>query len=414
MDYSTKPRNELIMLCKEKSIKGYSNKKKEEIITLLLNVPTENTKTAVKEVKEKKSATDKTEPLEKICRLNYIGSKFQLLDWITSHIKEKTTWSTFEGKTIADIFGGTGVVSHHFRENKATVISNDAELYSSIITHAFTRSIYTEKCKEIISTLQKDLDENVYSKDPETTGYITKHYSPYDANERKFFTVDNAKRIDYIRSKLEELKDSLTNDEYNFILASILLSADTVSNVPAVYGCFLKNFKAKALKSLTLQPIHKMTTEPTDASKTYNSDVLHMDFLKSFEADVAYLDPPYNERQYSKNYFPLNMIAKTPDQLRSEDPLKGKTGIPSDCFISPFCKKGEVEKAFDLLFRELNAQWIFLSYNSESIVSKEKMLNMMNKYGSASVIECDYKRFKSFEYNKDVSIKEYLFCLKKN
>ena len=95
-------------------------------------------------------------------------------------------------------------------------------------------------------------------------------------------------------------------------------------------------------------------------------------------------------------------------------PLKGKTGIPMDCFISPFCKKGGVvEKAFDLLFRELKTKWIFLSYNSESIVSKEKMLDIMKNYGDASVIERDYKRFKSFEYNKDVEIKEYLFCLNK-
>jgi len=37
----------------------------------------------------------------------------------------------------------------------------------------------------------------------------------------------------------------------------------------------------------------------------------------------------------------------------------------------------------------------------------------MKNYGDASVIERDYKRFKSFEYNKDVEIKEYLFCLNK-
>ena len=51
---------------------------------------------------------------------------------------------------------------------------------------------------------------------------------------------------------------------------------------------------------------------------------------------------------------------------------------------------------------------------SESIVKKEKILELMSKYGKASVIERDYKRFKSFEYNKDVEIKEYLFCLQKN
>jgi adenine-specific DNA-methyltransferase len=348
---------------------------------------------------------------EKIHRLNYIGSKFQLLDWITTNMKEKTGWPSFANKQIGDLFAGTGIVSYHFRKNGARVISNDAELYSSIITHAFTRSVYTEKCKKVIDELQKDIQEDKHSN---TSGFITTHYSPQGSNERKFFTIENAKRIDYLRARLETIKGTLTDDEYKFILASILLSADAVSNVPAVYGCFLKNFKAKAVKTLILAPIHTNILPAVEGSITYNSDVLDLDFLRSFESDIVYLDPPYNERQYSKNYFPLNIIAKTPQQLETELPLKGKTGIPTDCFISPFCKKGETaEKAFDLLFKELKTTWVFLSYNSESIVPKEKMLEIMKKYGVASMIEREYKRFKSFEYNNDVTIKEYLFCLQK-
>jgi adenine-specific DNA-methyltransferase len=326
-------------------------------------------------------------------------------------MKEKTEWTSFANKTIGDMFAGTGIVSYHFRKNLAKVISNDAELYSSIITHAFTRSIYTETCKNIIDEFQKDIQDNKHST---TAGFITTHYSPHGSSERKFFTIENAKRIDYIRKKLELIKNTISLDEYKFILASILLSADAVSNVPAVYGCFLKNFKSKAIKNLIFTPIHNNTLPAVDGSNTYNSDVLNIEFIGSFESDLVYLDPPYNERQYSKNYFPLNIIAKTPEILLSELPLKGKTGIPTDCFISPFCKKGDVvENAFDLLFRELKTKWVFLSYNSESIVSKEKMLDIMKKYGTASVIEREYKRFKSFEYNKDIEIKEYLFCLNK-
>ena len=401
MEYSKKTRQELIAICKEKSIKGYSGKKKDEILKLL----SPDTLTP--------STSITTEVLpEKIYRLNYIGSKYQLLDWITSNMKEKTGWSSFANKTIADLFAGTGIVSYHFRKNAARVISNDAELYSSIIAHAFTRSVYTDKCKKIIDEFQKDIQENKHSA---TNGFITTNYSPQGSTERKFFTVENAKRIDYIRNKLETIKETISEDEYKFMLASILLSADAVSNVPAVYGCFLKSFKSKAVKNLTLVPIHNNTTLPVDGSNTHNSDILNTEFIGSFESDLVYLDPPYNERQYSKNYFPLNIIAKTPEKLLTELPLKGKTGIPTDCFISPFCKKGDsVEKAFDLLFRELKTKWVFLSYNSESIVSKEKMLEIMKKYGTASVIERDYKRFKSFEYNKDVHIKEYLFCLNKN
>ena len=394
---SKKTRKELIAICKEKSIKGYSGKKKDEILKLLSIDTTDTTDTNINDV-------------EKIYRLNYIGSKFKLLEWITNNMKEKTGWPSFDNKIIGDLFAGTGIVSYHFRKNMARVISNDAELYSSIITHAFTRSLYTDNCKKIIDLLQLDIQENKHST---MNGFITTHYSPQGSNERKFFTIENAKRIDYIRNKLETIKD-ISEDEYKFILASILISADAVSNVPAVYGCFLKNFKTKAVKNLTLLPIHNNTTLAVDGSHTYHSDVLNVDFIRSFESDLVYLDPPYNERQYSKNYFPLNIIAKTPEILLSELPLKGKTGIPTDCFISPFCKKGDtVENAFDLLFRELKTKWVFLSYNSESIVSKEKMLDIMKKYGTASVIERDYKRFKSFEYNKDVDIKEYLFCLHK-
>ena len=346
--------------------------------------------------------------IPKIKRLNYIGSKFQLLDWITQHILEHTKWISFEDKIIADLFAGTGVVSYHFRNLNSIVISNDSELYSHIITFAFTKSCFTEKCREIIENIQKEIQENKYVN---TFGFITKNYSPFESNERKFFTIDNAQRIDYIRNRIEMLKETISLEEYNFILASLLISADAISNVPAVYGCYLKDFKVKAMKELILLPIHTNTILPRCESNTFHSDVLNIDFLSSFETDLVYLDPPYNERQYSKNYFPLNVIAKN---LFIEEPvLKGKTGIPADCFISSFCKKGEVEQSFDLLFSQLKTKWIFLSYNSESLLSKEKIVDLMSKYGTASFVEKSYKRFKSYEYNNDLEIKEYLFILRK-
>jgi adenine-specific DNA-methyltransferase len=241
-------------------------------------------------------------------------------------------------------------------------------------------------------------------------GYITKNYSPYNGNERMFFTVENARLIDFYRKRIEEVRQTITDDEYNFLLGTLLVRADAVSNVPAVYGCYLKNFKDKATKKLRLIPVH-METGIANDSRVYNLDVLDDELIHNINVDITYLDPPYNERQYSKNYFPLNMIAKS---LEDNPELKGKTGIPSNCFLSPFCRKGKaVEEAFEKLFRDLKSKWIVLSYNSESIVSKEKMIELMSRYGSVSVIEREYKRFKSFEYNKNVPVLEYLFFLKK-
>jgi adenine-specific DNA-methyltransferase len=386
LDYTKKTRVELVELCKSRGLKGLTGMKKGDLVALL------TTNSAV--VKEEKE----------VKRLNYIGSKFQLLDWISETILEKMGYAGFQGLKVADLFSGTGIVSHYFRELGASVVANDAEPYSSVITHAFVRSCYTMRCRKILDKFQKDLDEKKHSA---VAGYITRNYTPFNGCERMFFTVENGRRIDYVRAALEELV--LDEDERAFLLASLLLSADAVSNVPAVYGCFLKNFKAKALKEMRLQPLHTRTGAAMEGSRVTCSDVLTLKDIG--EMDIVYLDPPYNKRQYSKNYFPLNMIAKKPGSAMPE--IKGKTGIPADCFMSPFCKKSAVEGAFTTLFKSLKASWVFLSYNSESLVGKERMLELMGQFGTVSVVERDYKRFKSFEYNKDVAIKEYLYCLKK-
>jgi len=331
-------------------------------------------------------------------RLNYIGSKFQLLDWITESILEKTGWDSVKGKRIADLFSGTGVVSYHFRLLGSEVHSNDTEKYSAVISHALTKSRFTQRCREFIER----------SQNKSTVGYMTREYSPYEGNQRMFFTVENAMKIDGIRETLESEKDQMSHDEFQFLLASLVLSADAVSNVPAVYGCYLKNFKKKALKTLDFQAIHENTSEPLPGSTVYNRDVSDGPRFDT-HFDAVYLDPPYNERQYSKNYFPLNMIVQS-----SSEPLKGKTGIPVECFVSPFCKKTQVEESFQRLLGNISAQWVFLSYSSESLIPRDKMIAILASYGTVTVKERDYKRFKSFEYNDGgQTVQEYLFCLQK-
>lgn len=345
--------------------------------------------------------------METVKRLEYIGSKYKLLDWISSSIKKQTGYSSFEDKIIGDLFSGSGIVSYYFRDSKAKVISNDVELYSYVISYAMNISCYTDNCKIIIEDFNKSIEREYYNHTP--AGFMTINYSPYGEEKRGFFTEDNARIIDFLSIKLDELKDSLTKEEYMFILASIIVSSDQVSNTAAVYGSFLKNFKKKALKKIQLSPIHVLNTKPLEGSGCYNFDILNEKFINMFSYDIVYLDPPYNKRQYSKNYFPLNMI------VESQNTLKGKTGIPENCFLSNFSKKKEiVGDAFEILIKNLRSKWIFLSYNSESTLPREQILSIMRNYGKVSLLERDYKRFKSYDYNDDKPIKEYLFCLCKS
>jgi len=334
-------------------------------------------------------------------RLQYIGSKYPLLGWLKQSILEKTGLTSLIDVRIADLFAGTGIVSHLFRSEGSVVFSNDAELYSSIITNAFVTGIYNETVEAFLEETNAELDGGAHM---DCVGFITRNYSPI--GERMFFTEENAKRIDYVRQRIEEA-DLITTDR-TFLLACLLVAADSVSNVPAVYGSYLKEFKPKALIPLVLEPIHT-----TRVAGAVGSAVTCQDVLTSAlnTVDIVYMDPPYNDRQYSKNYFPLNVIAKTPSE-QATTIIHGKTGIPSDCFLSSFCKKGDVDAAFISVFARLKCKWLFLSYSNEGLVNKQRMIELMSLYGTVTVVERPYKRFKSFAYNEGEETVEYLFCVK--
>ena len=345
-------------------------------------------------------------------RLNYIGSKYQLLEWIESNILATTKWSSLQGKVIGDLFSGTGIVSYYFRTRGAITVANDVEPYAETITTALTLSVASSQNLELIQQLQREIEQGLQNSS--RPGFITENYSPAGSAGRQFFTEQNAKKIDYLRHRIAVLRPTLTTQfDHDFLLASLLLAADRVANVPAVYGCYLKSFKKSALQHLTLHAPHTLTSPPSPESQTTREDSTSSDLLAVLPyCDLVYLDPPYNERQYSKNYFPLNMIAQDPSEPFPT--LKGKTGIPSTCFLSPLCQKANVASAFERLVSGLHAEWIVISYNSESLLNKEQMTTLLSKYGHLTIIEQPYKRFKSFEYNEDKQICEYLYFLNKS
>ena len=336
------------------------------------------------------------ESLTEFNKFNYIGSKYRLINNIFDNIKEKTGYNTFENIKIGDLFSGTSIVSYAFRINNANVISNDMEYYAYVIARAFTCSLYTINIQNKINQLN-NLDYNI-------KGLIYNNYAPTKGN-RMYFTDENAIIIDTMRISIEKWKNNndITLDEYYYILTCILLASDKVANITSVYGAYLKVFKKSALKKLEVKLIHKNIIN--NNNKVYNEDINNMVKKESF--DIVYLDPPYNERQYSKNYHILNYICTYTD----ED-IKGITGLLQNSNISMYCRKNAVSKQFENLLQNINTKFLFMSYNDESLMSKECILDIMKKYGKESVTEIDYKRFKSNSNgHQKKTIKEYIFCL---
>lgn len=328
--------------------------------------------------------------------MNYIGSKYSLLNFLEDVINNVTNYKNGENKIFTDLFAGTGVVGSFFKSKGYTVIANDLQYYSYILNKHFIEN------SDEINTHLLDKLNNLEGK----AGFIYNNYCFGSGSGRLYFSDYNGMMCDAIRMEIETLKEKgeITDSEYFFYLASLLNSIDKYANTASVYGAFLKKLKKSAEKKFSLTSLAIIKGEK---GKVYNRDANEL--IREIEGDILYLDPPYNHRQYAANYHLLETIARydTPT-------IKGKTGLRDySNQKSKFCTKSSVENVFEDIIKNAKFKYIFLSYNDEGLMSLESIKNIMEKYGEYKVFTTDYKRFKADNKrnNKKDSTIEYLHCL---
>ena len=124
--------------------------------------------------------------------------------------------------------------------------------------------------------------------------------------------------------------------------------------------------------------------------------------------NIVYLDPPYNGRQYSSNYHPLNYVAKYDNSIE----IYGKTGLIKNSNKSKYCISKEVKKSFSDLINNLKAKYILLSYNNEGLMSSDEIKEILQNKGKTTLYKYKYKKFKSQKTQEDENVFEYLYVCK--
>jgi adenine-specific DNA-methyltransferase len=131
------------------------------------------------------------------------------------------------------------------------------------------------------------------------------------------------------------------------------------------------------------------------------------------KADIFYLDPPYNERQYAPNYHLLETIAKY-----DSPEIRGVTGLRNyDNQKSNFCNAKSGVKELSKIAKGADCKTLILSYNTEGIMPKEEIISTLENYGKVELVEFEYPRFKSNnngEAKNKKFIKEQLYILQKH
>ncbi len=353
--------------------------------------------------------------------MNYIGSKKSLLEFIEKSINKVVSEKNY---TFSDLFAWTWIVGRYFKEKWHKIIANDLQYYSFVLNKnyiwnhkklkfswLFWKIKNLEKTK-ISERKQKVLNylENLEEK----KWFIYKNYSLWGTKwkkfERQYFSDENAIKCDTIRQKIEKWKEKkkITENEYYFLLASLLESIDKVANTASVYGAFLKKLKKSAKNPMILKPADFYLND--EEHEVFNEDILNL--TKNKKHDVVYLDPPYNARQYSGNYHILETIAKY-----DNPEIKGKTWMRNcENQKSNYCKKWEVKKEFLNLIKNIDAKYIFLSYNDEWLMSLKDIKEIMSTRWKYWVFKKKYKRFKADKtenrnHKKD-EVVEYLHYVK--
>ena len=251
----------------------------------------------------------------------YIGTKTKIRQEIMSEITKIVP----EGSTISDLMCGMGTISLELRKRGYIVIATDIMSQACYITKVKLliqkTPLFAGVQKYLIKqhTLSK---KNVgYSSVIETLnnlspikGYFWKEFSPDgkpDNNEapRKYFTSENAQKIDAARLFIKTLKDkdAITELEYSLLVNDLIMATNDIANIAGTYGHYLSKFVSRALQPLKFTPT---TFEQGGLLQGHNVIQGRAETLAStIHADLCYIDPPYTKRQYAANYHLLETIA---------------------------------------------------------------------------------------------------------
>lgn len=342
-------------------------------------------------------------------KVRYIGSKLNLLTEIEKIIEENTQGTE---KTFLDLFAGTNVVGKYFK-SKYAVYSNDLLYFSYVNAKATIENnspLAFEGLNSIdiaspLDYLQKEADEYIKTG---KVGYYEQSYTP--TGDAMYLTVENGKRIDYIRDTIEEWQSlGLLNEyEYYYLVSVLVESIPFVSNITGTYGAFLKHWDKRALSSLELIPLEVTNNGKENVAFNLDSNIL----VSDIKADIAYIDTPYNNRQYASNYHLLENIAKN-EKLD----LTGKTKIFKwNHLRSDYAMKKNALSAMKEMIEKLDATHVIVSYNNEGIIPEEELIDLLrrNSFNSeVQVKKIPYRKYKSKRPSESYDLYELLIYFQK-
>lgn len=321
--------------------------------------------------------------------MRYIGNKTKLLKFIEQIIEKHN----IRGTSFTDLFAGAGSVGDYFK-TKYSINSNDFMYYAYIFNCAKLLNESQPRFEKFVLKYNQEIFEWLNNKQYKSNKhfFIYNNYTPQGG--RMFFTEENGLKIDGTRITIEELyRDQIISDnEYFFLLASLLESVTKVSNTSGTYEAFFKFWESRAIKGFKLEPLEFVQSKINGINTVFNSDSNSL--IREISGDILYIDPPYSVTQYASAYHLLETIA------RYDFPLIKGVGGKRDkgTNVSLYSRKQFAKEKFEDLFRQSNFTHILISYSNQSIVPLDELIALATNFaidGKVYVENVEYREYQN-------------------
>lgn len=304
--------------------------------------------------------------------IKYIGSKRALLTEIAASISARLP----DGGTVCDLFSGTARVGHALKKQGFRVWSNDHNAYAHVLATAYVqadRDRWLDRAGAVIAELRTVAPQ---------AGWFTRTF----CEDARFFHPDNGARIDAVRDRIAAM--ALEPELEAVALVSLMEAADRVDSTAGLQMAYMKSWAARALKPLELRMPDLLPGVAGGPCKATRADAVAL--APTIEADLVYLDPPYNQHSYLGNYHCWESLV-----LWDKPETYGIANKRIDVRTrkSAFNSRPGIAPALQAVIDGLTAPNLIVSFNDEGYLSRDQLVGMLSARGEVQVIEIARPRY---------------------
>lgn len=307
--------------------------------------------------------------------IKYIGSKRTLIPIILEAVRRAA-----DAHSVIDLFSGTSRVGHALKAAGYRVLANDHNAYAATLARCYVQA----DAEDVLEDAAKLVREfNSLKGKP---GYFTETFCV----KSRYFQPKNGARIDAIREAIAA--KSLEPELEAVMLVSLMEAADRVDSTTGVQMAYLKTWAPRSHKDLELRVPKVLPRAKHGKGQATCLDALEA--AKLFEADVAYIDPPYNQHSYLGNYHVWESLVRW-DKPEVYGIACKRMDVRQRKSI--FNSRPHFAGAMRKMLGAIRARVLIVSFNNEGYLTREDMESILTALwdgqGKVTTIENDFKRY---------------------